>query len=680
MLRASVPLMKKFRLFILFFFDLSLAAISTPLWAQSSDLLQPKDFVCDLKNPVRSYRQSRLFQCKPKSAAGAPFFVATLKGSFKEISRAHGYLLGREAENGVIAESLELVEYGISQKPAAIQPLLLSLSQCFGDILFKQLTSEFKDGINGFHQGYAERMKNLKINPRFTAAQIRFASVGIELGNVLDAANHKDNLLSMAMNYCPSQMAAAPFSLIEGLLGGIDSSLKNTSPFKLGCTGFTVPSQDQSGRKLTEDGLIHGRNLDGELMRSWNKAPALFVIHETGFIPYVATGAAGMVYAGGISGFNAEGISVSSHQMYSAQTNFGQDGHSGSITPFLQQRILREAKSIDQAIQIAKKANSIGSWTILIADSKTNESASIEISARGVRVPRRTKGPLGQTNHFYSGDQKSMAFFPNLNKKLESSTRMRVLENYFSENFSSSSKQQLWTAQNAIDQLANHEDEFGNFQSFGTTAVKAYGVMSTVMLPKKMQIWMTVGDFMPSAHSTYLGFSLDSDFRAIEAIGSRREQRLSGRPGVLGGLQRYVQARLAYEKGDLKQATQHLRRAIESSLEDGVDDPQYRYVMARLLAQQEMFQEADSEFGKIRGRQTDYQKALGILFRGINRQHWKANTGSYRSQIRWAKKVFEKALREHRHSETEQNIATIQKLLEDELVDLDDAIDWVVVR
>jgi len=650
----------------------------------SGSVTDPSQFLCDLENPLRSYGKNHLYACKAKSGNAPVFYVASLEGSFAEVSRAHGYLLGQEAESGVAAESLNHVDRVIARQSMMVQPALLSLVKCFGETLYRQLTPEFQGGVDGFYQGYAERMRNLGQTPRFSTEQLRFASVGIELDNVLDSISHNGTMLFSALKHCPSEAAQiVPFGLLGGLFGGIASIVDGKTPFKLGCTGYVVPGKLPSGVKLTEGGLIHGRNLDGELMRSWNKAPALFLVRETGYLPYLATGTAGMIYPGGISGFNSAGISVSLHQMYSADTAFGAPKGSSIIAPFLQQQVLREAKSISEAEAILKRLRSIASWTILIGDSKTGESASIELSKLGVIVARKAKAmPLGQSNHFVSKEQQASVYFPNLNKKLETHTRLEALGRSFARLEANARAGRPWTVQQAIEQLANHEDANGNFQTFGTTAAKAYGIMSTVMLPEKREIWMTAGDFMPSAHASYIGFSLDESMKRFVFSGTKRDQQFATRPNLMLSLQSYVKARLLYEHDNLEGAEKLLREAISLSAKDGVDDPSYRFILARLLTARQKFDEAEQEYKNFLGlkNSTRYQQALGILFRGINRQYSsESGIEALRPQLNRAKEEFAKAYATYGETESKLNVATVEKLLTGESVSLQ-KIDWVVIR
>jgi tetratricopeptide (TPR) repeat protein len=269
-----------------------------------------------------------------------------------------------------------------------------------------------------------------------------------------------------------------------------------------------------------------------------------------------------------------------------------------ALAPVVAQIILREARSIEDAVKIASRYQAIATWTILIADAKTGKAGAIEISKSGVTLVRQTQfRPIAQTNHAFGRDQQAYAFFPSYNKYNETRTRMAVLEKAFGRLERQAAQGHTFDAAQAVTQLANHEDINGRFQPFGTTSVKAYDVMSAVMLPQAHKIYMSVGDFAPSPHATFLGFQLDERLDPVALAGTLRDQTLAGTPGVLQSLQDYVQARLAYEFKDYAEAERLIRQAIAhaSDAELNGADPAwgerkagalrvYNYILARLLA------------------------------------------------------------------------------------------------
>ncbi len=651
--------------------------------------LVPQGYDCDLQNPLRTSGargEQRLYECRGRAPVPQGdrrlivnrenrLFVAVLSGSHREIARAHGELLGDYAESGVIHESIDHVNYGVSQQSLLVQPTILGITKCLTNHLYGSLSDEFRASVDAYYEGYSLRMRRLGRTPKFSPDDLKFAAVGIELANTLDAMNESGSMLRTSLRYCPLQtVIGAPLGLfVGGLFGGIGSIVEGKTPFKLGCTGFVVPETSSNGKLLSSIGLVHGRNLDGELMRSWSQHPVIFLVRETGRLAYLASGSAGLIYPGGVSGTNEAGISVSLHQMYSARTQVSGAANTTAMAPALQERILREARSLDEALRIARSVKSMASWTILISDAKTGESASIELTEGGVSLSRRVRAePLGQSNHFFDPAQAPYAYFPNLHKKLETEVRLQTMEKRFQRLRAAGASP--WSLQESFDQLANQEDVEGRFQAFGTTATKAYGVMSTIMIPAQRQIWMTTGDASPAPHSTYIGIEADPSWREVRFVGIGRAKTLGGRPRLLRGMESYVLARLAYERGQKAKALAHLDQSVRDFDQENVNEPNFTYMRARLYADMKDAR-AGNEFNRYLQMDgtTEHHRALAIMFRSS------LSGGLNMSDLAWAKSVFERAERQHGQRETRLNLETVEKLMQGQSVS-SQKLDWVVFR
>jgi hypothetical protein len=703
---------------------LTFIALVAPVAGHGKPL--PKaEYSCNFDNPAPRDRagESVVYRCRPDSGDSAPVFnVAVLKGTPAEVNRAHGYLLAREAEMGPLKESIDLVKFGLSQHSFLLRPTLRSVISCFSNKLFNSLDSEFQDNLAAFEEGYRERLGSAA---QYAFPQLRLAAVSIELDNIMTAVAHqhgKIGTMLLAEQNCPGGLV---FKVL--LNGGLKLVGKDKG---LGCTAFAIPGKTQNGAVLSREGLLLGRTLDAELMRSWNKVPTLFIVHERGqdergrpYLSYVATGSAGLIYAGGISGYNTEGITVSLHQMYASDAVLSvpaNEPRRTALAPVVEQIILREARSIEDAVKIASRYQAIATWTILIADAKAGRAAAIEMSEAGVKLVRQIRnGPIAQTNHVFDKEQQEYAFFPSYNKYNETHTRMAALERAFAR-IPQAVRSKPFDAAQAIAQLANHEDINGRFQPFGTTSVKAYDVMSAVMLPQAHKVYMSVGDYAPSPHATFLGFQLNGRLDPVASLGTLRDQTLAGTPGVLQSLEDYVQARLAYEFSDYPEAERLIRQAIEHASDEALNgaDPAwaerkagalriYNYILARLLA----IKAAQKPYGKDQSQAArtaaytearelflavikdpdvlPYQRALAEFHLGLAER--KSGNGAAGLSpdttgfVNDALQVFQseyKALKPSAEiKEMADNISNAQKVLDGTDKSLNAAdIDWIVIR
>lgn len=694
--RSDLPARKVFRTFSILLFAVSIGIVGlAPLNGQAQGTASslhpvlPQGFDCDFERPVRTSGvrgEQKLYVCRGRAPVPQGdrrivanrenrVFVAVLSGSHAEIARAHGDLLGDYAESGVIHESIDHVNYGVSQQSLFVQPTVLGITKCLTNHLYGSLSDEFRASVDAYYQGYSSRMQRLGRTPKFSPDDLKFAAVGIELANTLDAMNESGSMLKTSLRYCPLQtVVGAPLGIfVGGLFGGIGSIVEGKTPFKLGCTGFIVPEKTSNGSVLSSVGMVHGRNLDGELMRSWSQHPVIFLIRETGKLAYLASGSAGLIYPAGVSGTNEAGISASLHQMYSARTQVSGASNTTAMAPALQEKILREARSLDDALRIARGVKSMASWTIFISDAKTGEAASIELTEGGVSLSRRVRAlPLGQSNHFFDAAQAPYAYFPNLHKKIETEVRLQTLDKKFASMLSPGASP--WTLQEAFDQLANQEDAEGRFQAFGTTATKAYGVMATIMLPDQRQLWMSSGDASPAPHSTYLGIEVDASWRQVRMAGVGRAKTLGGRARLLRGMENFVLARLAYERGQKTKALSHLNQSIQDFDAENVNEPNFTYMRARLYADLKDARALNefNRFLQLEGT-TEHHRALAVMFRS------NLNGGRNMTDLAWAKSVFERAERQHGQRETRLNIETVDKLMQGRSVSKQ-KLDWVVFR
>lgn len=540
------------------------------------------------------------------------FFIFKGQGTAAEIQFSHGYLLAEQINQGSI-EEMKGHFAREEERMGKNKWLFNSLKDCQMKRLKKSVSVEFMKNISAISAGYIQGMKDKGLTPKYNEEDFIFTLLGIEFGNVMGGIAHQSEesavkALGKVIGQCGLKLAG------EGIKE-ILKNLRKDPPHekKMGCVGLIAPES------ATGNGLIHGRNLDqGPLMKSWSKAPVLYLIHEKGMIPYVAPGTAGLIYPGGISGYNEHGISVSLHQMNTTTWDTKHPAGSAEVVPYLQQRVLREAKSIDEAFALIQKTNTFSSWTIFISDSKTNEAASIEISAnKKVLARRKVNQVMSQSNHFISPTMQKEHFHSNFAAYLESQSRIHQMDRILND---STGKIDVdW----AINALASHIDYFEGERSFGRTAVKLSNIMTSVAYPVQNEFWMTLGDRKPAAHSWYVGSRVDFKNFAIDIISLNRSSSLEKRPSLEKSYSAAVSSYLAYKVRDMKLAISELKKAYELALEDGVDDTSYAYNLARLLMMEGNFSEARGHLEKLLIRKAEfhpYHQALVSLYAARMRQ------------------------------------------------------------
>ena len=156
------------------------------------------------------------------------------------------------------------------------------------------------------------------------------------------------------------------------------------------CTSFGAWNQySQNGS------LIIGRNLDFYIGDAFAEEKIIaFLTPEQGYKAMFVTWP-GML--GACSGMNEHGLCATINSAKS-----GIPLQTGTPIALLIREILQYAKTIDEALSIAKKRRVMVSETILIGSTNDGCAALIEVSPKGATLHEAKSGQLNCTNHFQS--------------------------------------------------------------------------------------------------------------------------------------------------------------------------------------------------------------------------------------------------------------------------------------
>ena len=531
---------------------------------------------------------TRLERCEIKTEDapnGARMNVLIQAGTLAENAYAHGYLLAHEIENGSVAEALgnfAKIDQFVPKK--LVQPAHALLG-CYLGIVKRGVSSEFRTALAEMHRGYAEKILSEGGRPKFTSDELASATYSIEVGNIVNAISYQAKVsapraLLTVVQDCGMKLAEAELrELVHHL---VTHEIVQT---KFACSGAVVTAASSA------DGVLyHARNLEQTAMiESWNRNPVAFLVSEPGYHKYVAFGTAGLIFPGGISGYNDQGISVSTHQMDPVAHGGGRDmpDGSGAVGPYVQQRVLREASSIDGAVRIAQSMHHFAGWTILVSDAKTQEAVSIEITRDGAVVGNRSKPyGLAQSNHFHDPGSERKIFQDSYNFQLETYARYRWIDHVLQAPGKRSFGELLGL-------MASHVDWFTGDIGYGRSVARVMNIMSTVVSPERKKAWVTLSDRMPSNHGYYLG--LDVNFKAMtlapfEAVRIADLDATPNRKAALTTL--YTNSFRKNNAGDAVAARVYAEQALRSSLKDGIDDLNFRMVIAHFLLLEKKYSEA----------------------------------------------------------------------------------------
>lgn len=592
---------------------------------------------------------------------GKPFFILKQRGAIQDMTHDHGHLLAEEIDTGVFPEVIATIARGVDMESSLERRIAAAIYRTYTDRVLDNVSDEFRAAANGLAEGSSAG----SARPRFSRQDVLDASVAIEVGNLVDGLAR---LIEIPWARVGAIFEAAVLSL-PALLGDDeahaylsrardDTEVRQTLARTLkrmaapdnrvdfACTAFCVPWGFTRNRLH-----LHARNLDADLYH-WNKAPVLFLIDETPSHPhahkYVAFGTAGLIYPGGISGLNDSGLSVSSHQMSTTQLTSGFLFGKGDIGPYLQQRILRDAANVEEAIGIATENKHFAAWTIFCSEAKTGLSARIEINGEKVRVTRIAGNPVPQTNHFIHEDfveqqfdEDDAHFTPTFGKWLETRARFESTQ----AALNAARNQQIIDVDWAIDHLVASKDWFvsellkekglstaepAGDRAYGRVPRKVYGQLSSIVCadPQRRagydEAWVTLGDRQPGPQGSFVGFNINWDDFELATVADEPVRRTSayvrsGREHWEQSLERYVWSRMTLtrprnaagqlihraqsdEERDqgLDRAASLLDSAIELAAADGIVEVPYHYMRARLRHERGQYAAAKTDWDLLR--------------------------------------------------------------------------------
>ncbi len=523
---------------------------------------------CVLKNELQGQKH---FVCQAPGTSKS-VHVLDLNGGFSETAYFHGYFLKKEIEAGVLKGVQVRTERAFSALDKKSQDQLLLIKKCVIDNYRASVSDEFKTGLKNLHRGLKDAGSQVSWNAfEESNYMVEFSIFADSMQRQMDESPRKGamKVFASCAPYFIGNTLAKPFKLLAQGLRSI----------KMGCTGISA-----SASSSRDGALLHGRNFDTGLLGFYEPEQVIVINRQKNGTTSVGLGSAGLHYAGGISGINNHGLSVSLHELQTEGTQIRYDRGESDIAPYLLHSVLLKARSLNEAIAMIQTRKGFGAWTFFISDAKTDESASIELSGDTVVVARRAQNKfLGQSNHFLGGKTSQEGYEYSLNKTLETRARLAHVERTLDEDFGKIDAQ--WV----INRLSGHTDELVGARSFGRTTTKLYTAATHVMQPGRMQWWMSVAETYPTNRSHFVGFRLlgPGQSAPVEILGTTKAWEDPTKPAWYDSMKYYVKAYLANEQdhstiAGLDRTLAQLETASATAAQDGVFEFPYEFMWARI--------------------------------------------------------------------------------------------------
>ncbi|OJY26280.1 MAG: hypothetical protein BGO98_38605 [Myxococcales bacterium 68-20] len=442
----------------------------------------------------------------------AGLHVLTLKGSFYEMGRQHGRLLGEEMRTGPLAYYRSFVE------------------KLFGGARF--------GGIGAASFQLLQRTVGSRVGatlPEFARETVRGLADGSGIGMkaMLEGATMPDSMLWLASR------------LMQ--IRGAGPAMHHRVGLGLGCTSAIAWGD------ATRDGrLLHARNFDYHGVDAWPRTQAVLFHEPDDGMKYVSVAAAG-VALGGITAMNEAGLTLTVHQhMFTDRVKLGGTpiGVTGDV-------VMRKAETLDDAARILNEQTPIGCWTYLVTDGKRREVLCHEENPYRKAAIRHgggdgaSGGTFGYANIYLDGDL--------------GDTELDLYGSYWRHNRSRFERTNALLAERAgsLDPeamgaiLADVGD--GACRIRGSIAM-VLTVGSVVFRPEDGVVWVANGE-APTSHNTFVPFSLRTQRHAPEE-GAFVARELT--PSARRAFDHFRRAYLAYvDDSDVPRARREVAEACE---------------------------------------------------------------------------------------------------------------------
>jgi hypothetical protein len=436
-----------------------------------------------------------------------------LVGSHYEMGKQHGAMLRDEVRRGPIPYYRTYLERMMGRAGlGALAPLAWTLVQRgIGDRVARAFPDYALDAIRGLADG----------------AQLDY-------DELLEGCSLPDSLLWVA-------------SKVMGLRG-VGPAMHHRLALGLGCTSAIAWGDATSDGKL-----LHARNLDYHGVDCWPSTTAVIFHEPDDGLRYVSVGAAGVVM-GGVTAMNEAGLTLTVHQhMFTAETQLG-----GMPVGCVGDRIMREARSLDDAEAILRQQRPIGCWTYLITDGPRREVLCWEENPeRNVVAHRGTDGgTFGYANIYLDrelGDTERNLYASYWRHNLGRYQRVhQLLDDGFGQH----------DPQTMSSILADQGDSACRI-SAAIGMVMTVG--SVVFSPEDGLLWVGTGK-APTSHRRFVAFDLNGERHASEA--GDLTGGVDGDATSAAAYEHYRDAYIAYvDDNDVDAARRHVRRACASQPE-----------------------------------------------------------------------------------------------------------------
>ncbi len=281
-----------------------------------------------------------------------------LVGTYEERAQAHASLLIHEIKNGAIPVLAKKNEWLIRRAGGLLQwgPLQESVVFFYHHVLLPFIQKSLRQEDHGMMQIMAKYS-------------------GLDLKTFQRAMFQADGLMLL------SRTSMMKYLIKDFALGQVPA-----------CSSVAVSGD------WTKDGrLLVARNQDYPIVGPWEKNTTVMFNYpsEKDQMPFVSIASAGL-HTGGLTSMNEAGLTVAAHAHFCKQVSL-----KGLPIFVVGQEIISKAKTISQAIDIAKKLNRNANWALVVTSAQEKNAAVLEMSPNKVYPRYAQNNFINHTNYFH---------------------------------------------------------------------------------------------------------------------------------------------------------------------------------------------------------------------------------------------------------------------------------------
>ncbi len=371
--------------------------------------------------------------------------VLSLEGDRFEMAFQHGRLLADVIPKGAVPQAALAVEHAVRNGFPSI-PLVTGI---IVNAFYRRVTEGMFD--------YAMKTLGNSSDEVLMDAYGLSEGSGLPLQTILYGALGPESLQVLLGERVPNPAAAA---------------------YASHCTDFAV-----WGSRTADGEVILGRNTDYPLNGSYDEYPTVLYFNPArGQQKFMSVASAG-VHNAGVVGINESGIFLGVHSLPTTDVST-----EGIPAFFIGQEVLRNARSIDEAVKLFRQRNPPSGWTYHVASLREKRSVSVELSNRHMGTVPSAGEFHAQSNHYRSAEMTPYYLHVNEGTDVDSSARLKRAEDLIQ------STQGAFTVERAARILGDKVDPYTmKVNGFGNTIAVHTTLTSLVVEAGKNRIFVASG-------------------------------------------------------------------------------------------------------------------------------------------------------------------------------------------